>query len=148
MRTTPTDPTAPLGATWDGEGTAFAVYSEHATRVELCLFNDPADATASVCTDLQRSGPVWHAYLPGVHPGQAYGYRAHGPHAPATGDRFNPSKLLLDPYTKAISGSIQWDDVLASHQERNPDPAGDLVLDTRDSAGAMAKCLVINPEFD
>jgi len=88
----------PLGATWDGEGTNFAIYSEHATRVELCLFNHAEDAVATECIALQeRTDQVWHAYLPDVRPGQAYGYRVHGPDAPHEGHRFNPAKLLLDP---------------------------------------------------
>jgi isoamylase len=140
---------APLGATWDGAGTNFALYSEHATRVELCLFNGADDAVAAECIELrERTGPVWHIYLAGVRAGQAYGYRVHGPDAPREGHRFNPAKLLLDPYAKAISGTIQWNDVLSSHPERTTDPERDLVNDTRDSAGALPKCLVIDPEFN
>ena len=139
---------APLGATWDGEGTNFAIYSEHATRVELCLFNHAGDAVAAECIALpERTGQVWHAYLPDVRPGQAYAYRVHGPDAPNEGHRFNPAKLLLDPYARAISGTIEWSDVLSGHPERTTDPQRDLVIDTRDSAGAMPKCLVIEPGF-
>jgi isoamylase len=140
---------APLGATWDGKGTNFALSSGHASRVELCLFNDPADGGAAVSIELpERSGSVWHGYLPQVGPGQAYGYRVHGPQAPSQGDWFNPSKLLLDPYCKAISGSIRWNDVLSSHPERAGNPDGDLVMDSRDSAGFMPKCLVVDTSFD
>jgi isoamylase len=89
---------APLGATWDGEGTNFAIYSEHATQVELCLFDHVEDAVAAERIALQeRTDQVWHAHLPDVRPGQAYGYRVHGPDAPYEGHRFNPAKLLLDP---------------------------------------------------
>jgi isoamylase len=140
---------APLGATWDGVGTNFAVYSENATRVELCLYNRAEDAVAEECVELQgHTGHVWHAYLPDVRPGQAYGYRADGPNAPHEGHRFNPAKLLLDPYAKAICGPIRWSDVLSSHPERTTDPERDLIVDSRDSAGAMPKSLVIDPSFD
>jgi isoamylase len=138
---------APLGATWDGAGTNFALYSEHATGVELCLFKQPGDALATDRIQLERTEHAWHAYLPGVHPGQAYGYRVHGPNAPTAGHRFNPAKLLLDPYAKAISGTIEWSDALSSHPERTADPDRDLVLDSRDSAGFLPKSLVIDPAF-
>ena len=139
---------APLGATWDGEGTDFAIYSEHAARVELCLFNHAGDAVEAERVELRAAADyVWHAYLPGVRPGQAYGYRVHGPDVPQEGHRFNPAKLLLDPYAKSISGTIGWNDVLSSHPERTRDPDRDLIIDTRDSASAMPKCLVIEPTF-
>jgi glycogen operon protein len=139
---------APLGATWDGEGTNFAIFSPHAIRVELCLFDHPENAVASQQVELRkRSDQVWHAYLPDIRPGQAYGYRVHGPFAPTEGHRFNPAKLLLDPYAKAISASIRWDDALSSHPEGNANPDRDLLLDTRDSAGVLPKCLVIESEF-
>ena len=99
----------PLGATWDGEGVNFALFSENATAVELCLFDGPDAAEASQrvmieeCTD-----HVWHVYLPEARPGQHYGYRVHGPYEPEAGHRFNPAKLLLDPYAKAIAGTIDW----------------------------------------
>ena len=98
----------PLGATWDGEGTNFSIFSEHAERVELCLF----DATdQETCVELtERTSFNWHCYLPGVHAGQRYGYRVHGPYNPQTGHRFNPSKLLLDPYAKSIDGPILFDE--------------------------------------
>src|SRR5215208_6281095 len=141
--------TAPLGATWNDQGTNFALYSEHATRVELCLFDQPEDGVAAERVEMQESpDQVWHAYLPAVSPGQAYGYRVHGPSAPTEGHRFNPAKLLLDPYAKAISGAIEWNDALSSHPERTADPDRDLMLDSRDSAGFMPKCLVIDPMFD
>jgi glycogen operon protein len=138
---------SPLGATWDGEGTNFAIYSAHATKVDLCLFNHPEAAEDERVELRERTKDVWHAYLPDVRPGQAYGYRVHGPDAPAEGHRFNPAKLLLDPYAKAISAAIKWDDALSSHPERTLDPNRDLVIDTRDSAGVMAKSLVVEPGF-
>lgn len=140
---------APLGATWDGEGTNFALFSEHGTGVELCLFRHPDDATESARIELvERTGHVWHVYLPGVRPGQAYGYRVHGPHAPSDGHRFNPAKLLLDPYARAISGTMRWSDALSGHPVRSTDPDRDLIADLQDSAGAMPKSLVVDPEFD
>jgi len=137
----------PLGATWDGEGTNFAIFSGHATRVELCLFAHPEDAVESARIELQRTEDVWHACLPDVRPGQAYGYRVHGPYAPAEGHRFNPAKLLLDPYAKAISGTIQWSDVLSGYPLRSSDPDRDLIPDPEDSAGAVPKSLVIDTAF-
>jgi isoamylase len=136
----------PLGATWDGEGVNFALFSEHATAVDLSLFEQPGDAaeTARVrlpeCTD-----QIWHGYLPDARPGQLYGYRVQGPYAPAEGHRFNPAKLLIDPYAKAISGGVQWSDALFGY--RAGDPQGDLSLDSRDSAGSMPKCVVIEGAF-
>jgi isoamylase len=140
---------ASLGATWDGKGTHFALLSEHASRVELCLFAHPDDSVESARIDLeQQAGHVWHAYLPGVSPGQAYGYRVHGPHAPTRGHRFNPAKLLLDPYAKAISGTMKWNDVLSGYPVRSPDSDRDLVIDPHDSASAMPKSLVVDTAFD
>jgi glycogen operon protein len=139
----------PLGASWDGEGTNFAVFSEHATRVELCLFGEAAIGAESARVELQeRTGDIWHGYLPGIRPGQAYGYRAHGPHVPTEGHRFNPAKLLLDPYGRAISGTIQWSDALAGYPLRSSDPDRDLIADTTDSGPVMPKSLVIDPAFD
>lgn len=146
-RVRPGSPT-PLGATWDGEGTNFAVFSEHATRVELCLFAIPGEAAESHRIDLrERSGDVWHAYLPGVIPNQAYGYRVHGPYAPAEGHRFNPAKLLLDPYAKAISGVIKWSDALSGYPLRSSDPDRDLTADTADSAAVIPKSIVVETAF-
>ena len=97
----------PLGATWDGEGTNFSLFSEHAERVELCLFDSD---DAETCVELtERTSFNWHCYLPGVHAGQRYGYRVHGPYNPASGHRFNSAKLLLDPYAKSIDGPVVWD---------------------------------------
>ena len=107
MRVWPGNP-YPLGATWDGEGVNFALFSEHATGVELCLFDAPdAPREAARIPLRERSDQVWHCYLPDARPGQLYGYRVHGPYAPQEGHRFNAHNLLIDPYAKAISGTIQ-----------------------------------------
>ena len=139
---------APLGASWDGEGTNFAVFSEHASRVELCLFDQPGDAREAGRVELrERTGDIWHGYLPDTRPGQAYGYRVHGPYAPHLGHRFNPAKLLLDPYAKAISGTIGWSDALAGYPVRSSDPDRDLITDDTDSAAAMPKSIVVDSAF-
>src|SRR5689334_103484 len=131
----------PLGATWDGEGTNFALFSEHATAVELCLFDVPdAARETSRVTLAEHDEFVWHAYLPDVRPGQLYGYRVQGPYAPGEGHRFNPNKLLIDPYAKAISGIIRWSDALYGYVPG--DPAADLSFNAADSAGAMPKSVV------
>jgi isoamylase len=136
----------PLGATWDGEGVNFAIFSEHATAVELCLF-DAADAgEASTTIQLpEATDDVWHVYLPDVRPGTFYGYRVHGPYEPENGHRFNPAKLLIDPYAKAVSGAIRWSDELFGYTIGDPD--SDLSWDDRDSAGGMPKCVVVDPAF-
>jgi isoamylase len=136
----------PQGATWDGEGVNFSIFSEHATGVELCLFAKDGDADASARVRLtQRTDLNWHCYLPDVRPGQLYGYRVEGPWAPAEGHRFNPAKLLLDPYAKAISGKVRWDDTVFGYTIGHPD--ADLHRDDRDSAAAMPKSVVIDPSF-
>jgi isoamylase len=136
----------PQGATWDGEGVNFSIFSEHATGVELCLFAKDGDADASARVRLtQRTDLNWHCYLPDVRPGQLYGYRVEGPWAPSEGHRFNPAKLLLDPYAKAISGKIRWDDTVFGYTIGHPD--ADLHRDDRDSAAAMPKSVVIDPSF-
>ena len=96
----------PLGPEWDGEGTNFSLFSEHAERVELCLF--AGDGSEERIEVTERTAFNWHCYLPGVAPGQRYGYRVHGPYSPETGKRFNPAKLLIDPYAKAIDGAVDW----------------------------------------
>jgi len=131
----------PLGATYDGSGTNFALFSEVAERVELCLFD--ADGT-EVRLDLpEMDGFVWHAFLPGAEPGQRYGYRVHGPYDPSRGHRCNPSKLLLDPYAKAIDGKFHWGQALFSYNFGDPQSPN-----IEDSAAAMPKSVVINPYFD
>jgi isoamylase len=131
----------PLGATWDGSGTNFALFSEVAERVELCLFDDADNQTRLDLTEVD--GFVWHCYLPGVGPGQRYGYRVTGPYDPRRGHRCNPAKLLLDPYGKAIDGLVRWDDALLGYRRDAPDqPSG------TDSAPFMPRNVVVNPYFD
>src|SRR5437762_1273018 len=122
----------PLGATWDGMGVNFALFSENATKVELCLF-DAADATkeSDRISLPEHTDQVWHGYLPDAKPGQLYGYRVHGPYEPAQGQRFNSNKLLLDPYATAIGRDLRWHDSLFGYQVQKGD---DLTFDDRDSA--------------
>jgi isoamylase len=137
----------PLGATWDGKGTNFAIYSENATRVDLCLFNSEADRGESERIRLtELTAHVWHIYLPGVMPGQLYGYRVHGPYEPSAGHRFNPNKLVIDPYAKAIAGQVNWEVPVFGYELLHPD--GDLSFDTQDSARGIPKGIVIDAEFD
>ncbi len=136
----------PLGATWDGEGVNFALFSENATAVELCLFDGPESAKEShrILVE-ERTDQVWHVYLPGLWPGQHYGYRVHGPYEPTAGHRFNPYKLLIDPYAKSIAGTIEWSDAMFGYQLG--DPRADLSLDTRNNAGNIPKCVVVDQAF-
>ncbi len=137
----------PLGATYDGEGVNFALFAENAQGVDLCLFDTENHETESHTIQMkERSHFVWHAYIPGLNPGQLYGYRVHGPFDPKNGHRFNPNKLLIDPYAKAISGTIQWHDALFGYKVG--DAAGDLSFSESDSAPYIPKSVVINPEFD
>src|ERR687894_1071823 len=117
----------PLGATWDGGGVNFAIFSANADKVELCLFDPKGKRETDRIALPEYTHEVWHAYLPDVRPGQLYGYRAHGPYAPEEGHRFNPAKLLLDPYAKAISGTIRWSDALSGYPVRSGDPDPDLI---------------------
>jgi isoamylase len=135
----------PLGATWDGEGTNFSLFSENAEGVELCLF-DGGDETRVELRDV--TAHVWHCYLPGVGPGRRYGYRVHGPYEPETGDRFNPNKLLIDPYAKAIEGPVEWERANALPYVPSPSEDADLELDDEDDADAVPKCVVVDPSFD
>jgi isoamylase len=137
----------PLGATWDGKGVNFAIYSENATGVDLCLFNSTADEveTSKIpvveCTNL-----IWHIYIPELKPGQLYGFRVHGPYEPQNGHRFNANKLLIDPYAKAISGTIDWNNALFGYEIGNPDE--DLSFSETDSAPFIPKSVVIDPNYD
>jgi isoamylase len=133
----------PLGATWDGSGTNFALFSANATKVELCLFDDRGRREIERITLPEFSHQIWHGYVPEVRPGQLYGYRVHGPYAPEAGHRFNPNKLLLDPYAMQHSGSLRWHDAL--HGYRVGHAKGDLSFDRRDSAFVMPKCVVVDP---
>ncbi len=141
MRVWPGSP-APLGATFDGAGTNFAIFSAHGIGVELCLFEPGAAARVPLA---ERTGDVWHAYLPDVRPGQRYGYRVYGPYAPADGHRFNPAKLLLDPYARAIDGAFPWDDAL--HDFARDSEGAEPTPDERDSAGVVPKGLVVDSQF-
>ena len=131
----------PLGATYDGAGTNFALFSGVAERVELCLFDPEGQESRVDLTEVD--GMVWHCFLPGVEPGQRYGFRVHGPYDPGSGLRCNPSKLLLDPYAKAIDGTFDWDQSLFSYNFGDPDSHNE-----DDSAAHMPKSVVINPFFD
>ena len=136
----------PLGATWDGQGVNFAIFSENATGVELCLFNREDDAVESFRINVrERTDQVWHCYLPDVRPGQFYGFRIHGPYDPNNGNRFNAAKLLIDPYAKAITGEIQWSNALFAYRVGGPDE--DLEPDPDNSAAGVPKCVVIDPAF-
>ncbi|MDH3443774.1 MAG: glycogen debranching protein GlgX, partial [Deltaproteobacteria bacterium] len=136
----------PLGATWDGAGVNFSLFSENATGVELCLFDSRNGTHESARIPVrEKTAHVWHIYLPEVRPGQLYGYRVHGPYEPSQGHRFNPAKLLLDPYAKAIAGTIKWSDALFGYTIGHPDT--DLVADPRDSSDGLPKCVVIDPAF-
>ncbi|MFO7855468.1 MAG: glycogen debranching protein GlgX, partial [Paracoccaceae bacterium] len=132
----------PLGATWDGSGTNFALFSAHAEKVELCLFDPRGRRELERIALPEFTHQVWHGYLPDVRPGQLYGYRVHGPYAPREGHRFNPNKLLLDPYALQHRGNMRWHDALFGY--RMGHSAGDLSFDRRDSAFVMPKCEVVD----
>jgi isoamylase len=137
----------PLGATWDGQGVNFALYSENATAVELCLFDKPdAPHEAERIRMPEQTDRVWHVYLPGLQPGQLYGYRVYGAYDPARGLRFNPAKLLIDPYAKAVSRPIDWNDTIFGYTVGHPN--ADLSFDERDSAPHMPRCVVPDGAFD
>src|SRR5579884_4547852 len=135
----------PLGATWDGKGVNFALFSAHAERVELCIFDPRGRREIARVALPEYTDQVWHGYLPDARPGMLYGYRVSGPYDPARGHRFNNHKLLLDPYAKALAGKLRWTDAhygyrIGSHRE-------DLSFDRRDNASAMPKCVVVEEAF-
>ena len=132
----------PLGATWDGSGVNFAVFSEHAEAVDLCLFDDDGASEQQIRL-AEQTDLVWHCYLPDVRPGQRYGYRVHGPYSPSEGDRFNPAKLLIDPYAKRIDGEVRWDDSLFGYRVG----ADEMEPDDRDSGPFVPKSVVVNQAF-
>jgi glycogen operon protein len=141
----PGSPT-PRGATYDGGGVNFALFSAHATRVELCLF-DPQGRTETARVTLpDYTDEIYHGYVPDLAPGQVYGYRVHGPYAPEDGHRFNPNKLLLDPYARGHTGEIIWNDACYGYTVGAEN--GDLSFDERDSAPFVPKCVVVDPNFD
>ncbi|HZH28253.1 MAG TPA: glycogen debranching protein GlgX, partial [Azospirillaceae bacterium] len=135
----------PLGATWDGLGVNFALFSANATKVELCIFDNNGRRELERLELPEYTDEVWHGYLPDARPGTVYAYRVHGPYEPTAGHRFNPNKLLLDPYAKQLVGRLNWSDALFGY--RVGSHRGDLSFDRRDSAGAMPKCRVIDPAF-
>src|SRR3569623_1257786 len=137
----------PLGASWDGKGVNFTIFSENATGVELCLFKSPSDELEFERIPVtEHTGHIWHVYIPGLGPGQLYGYRVNGAYEPENGHRFNAHKLLLDPYAKAISGTIQWNDALFGYEVGNEQE--DLSFSETDSAPFMTKSVVTDPNFD
>jgi len=145
MRIWPGNP-YPLGATWDGIGVNFAIFSEHATQVDLCLFDHPDAETESARMPLrEQTDMVWHGYLPDARPGQLYGYRVHGPYAPRNGHRFNPNKVVIDPYAKVVGRTVRWHDSLFGYPLN--DPAQDLVLDQRDNAAHAPLAAVVDEAF-
>src|SRR3990167_590680 len=136
----------PLGATWDGIGVNFAIFSEHATKVELCLFDAPVAQVETARVELpEQTDMVWHGFLPDVRPGQLYGYRVHGPYNPAAGHRFNPNKIVMDPYAKSIGRPVRWDDSMFGYPLG--DEAADLSLDSRDNVAFAPLAAVIDPAF-
>ncbi len=136
---------APLGATFDGDGVNFAVFSENATRMQLCLYSDDGRREVRRVDLPERDGDVWHGYISGLRPGQLYGLRAHGPYRPEEGHRFNPNKFLLDPYAKRITGHPRWNLALMGYRPGHS--KGDLSFDKRDSAAYMPRCVVEDPTF-
>ena len=135
----------PLGAHWDGKGTNFALFSANATKVEVCLFDAPASARPSRIELPEYTDQIFHGYLPDVGPGTFYGYRVHGPYEPDSGHRFNPNKLLLDPYARAHAGELNWNPAVFGYKMETGD---DLTFDERDSAPFVPKCVVVDPDFD
>ncbi|HTH96959.1 MAG TPA: glycogen debranching protein GlgX [Stellaceae bacterium] len=134
----------PRGATWDGQGTNFSLFSANATKVELCLFDDDGRKELDRIELPEYTDEIWHGYLPDIGPGQLYGYRVHGPYEPEAGHRFNPNKLLLDPYARAHIGELTWDPACFGYVMGEEDTT----FDERDSAPFMPKCIVADPSFD
>src|SRR6185503_8259948 len=136
---------SPRGATWDGKGVNFALFSANATKVEVCLFDSAGKERERIELPEYRD-ETWHAYVPDVGPGTLYGYRVHGPYAPEEGHRFNPNKLVLDPYARSHIGSLLWDPALFGYTVGHPD--ADLSFDRRDSSPFMPKCVVVDHNFE
>jgi isoamylase len=135
----------PLGATWDGLGVNFALFSAHASKVELCIFDNDGITEIERIELPEYTDEIWHGYLPTARPGTVYGYRVHGPYEPDAGHRFNPNKLVLDPYGKQLVGELRWGAELFGYELGHPDQ--DKSFDRRDSAPLMQKCRVIDPAF-
>ncbi len=131
----------PLGATWDGNGVGFSVFSEPAERIELCLFHPDGSETRHTLPETSSS--IHHGYVAGINPGQEYGFRVHGEWNPAAGILCNPAKLLVDPYARAVTGEIRWGPEVYGHQADDPD-----IPDPRDSAPHMPRAVVVDPTFD
>lgn len=136
----------PLGATWDGRGVNFALFTAHAEKVELCLFDDSGEQEIERIALPEYTDEVWHGYLPELKPGALYGYRVHGPYQPSHGHRFNHHKLLLDPYAKQLKGRIEWD--LVQKITHKTASKRDHTFDRSDSAPGMPKCVVVDPTYD
>ncbi|RZM15526.1 MAG: glycogen debranching enzyme GlgX, partial [Sphingomonas sp.] len=136
----------PLGATFDGLGVNFSVYSANAEKIELCVFDETGRRELKRYALPEWTDEVWHGYLPDAGPGLSYGYRAHGRYAPEEGHRFNPNKLLLDPYAKAMTGELRWTDAMYGYQVKSP--RADLSFDRRDNAMLMPKGVVTDSHFD
>ena len=135
----------PRGASWDGQGTNFSIFSAHATKVELCLFDSSAERETDRIELPEYTDQIFHGYLPEVGPGTFYGYRVHGPYEPEAGHRFNANKLVLDPYARAHAGALTWNPAVFGYQMESGD---DLTFDERDSAPFTPKCVVVDPNFD
>jgi glycogen operon protein len=135
----------PRGATWDGAGTNFSLFSAHATKVEICLFDGRGERETARIELPEYTDQIFHGYLPDVGPGTFYGYRVHGPYAPEEGHRFNPNKLLLDPYARAHAGSLVWDPAVFGYRMES---GNDSTFDERDSAQFMPKCVIVDRNFD
>ena len=132
-----------LGANFDGDGVNFAIFSAHAERVELCLSDETGQTETDRITLLEFTNEIWHCYVPGLKPGALYGYRVHGPYDPEKGHRFNPNKLLVDPYARALVGDINWGQPQFAYKMDAEDK--DLSFNETDSAPSMPKCRVIDP---
>jgi isoamylase len=135
----------PRGAAWDGKGTNFAIFSAHATKVEVCIFDERGEREVDRVELPEYTNQIWHGYLPDIGPGAIYGYRVHGPYEPDQGHRFNPNKLLLDPYAVAHMGELQWNPAIFGYKMESTD---DLTFDERDSAPFMPKSVVVDPNFN
>ena len=135
----------PMGASWDGRGVNFSLFSAHATRVEVCVYDQTGERETARFDLSEYTNQIWHVYAPGLTPGTLYGYRVHGPYEPDQGHRFNPNKLLLDPYARGHAGELKWDPALFGYQMESGD---DTTFDKRDSAPFMPKCVVVDPNFE
>src|SRR6195952_971271 len=135
----------PRGATWDGHGVNFSLFSAHATKVEVCLFDAAGERELKRIELPEYTNEIWHGYVPDIGPSTVYGYRVHGPYEPAAGHRFNPNKLLLDPYARAHIGELKWDPAVFGYIMESGD---DLTFDERDSAPFIPKCIVVDWEYD